>query len=429
MNPSGDGCAIRVGIVADDLTGAADALVQFRRQGWGSRLLVAGGFVKAGGAVPSAVARSLDSRSLANDRAAEVTGQAVSEIVRKGFDRVYVKIDSTMRGSIPGQIQGALGAWACKAPAAFAIICPAYPGMGRVIVDGKMWVKGVPLQASPAGRDPVDPVRSSELADLIPGSKLVRVAPAASEFIAELRRLGTPGSRLVVEAQREEDMQAIARAMACLGPDVVPVGSAGLAGHLACVWRTPGQGMELLRSVQPAPGRVIVVVSSLNEVSLRQADRLVQDWPALVGRRFLDPEASGDRPAPSEWAQHDMGSGEPPVVLLQPQPGSRSGDDSKAAAPLVAYRLAMTARKLVLHGPGVSGLILVGGDGARAVLAELGAEAIRLEGSLAEGIPWGQVMGGVAAGKTIVTKAGGFGEEGVLSDIVSAMIGMDRKQQ
>jgi uncharacterized protein YgbK (DUF1537 family) len=350
-------------------------------------------------------------------------------MVRDGFDRVYVKVDSTMRGSIPGQIRGALDAWSRKAPAAFSVICPAYPGMGRVIVDGKLLVKGVPLQLSPAGSDPVDPVRSSELADLVPGAKLVRVASDANGFIAELRRLGTPGSHIVVEAQREEDMQAIARAIDFFGSEVVPVGSAGLAGHLAGVWRVPGQGMEPVRAMHPAPGRIIVVVTSLNEASLRQADRLAQDWPALVVHRSLDPEALDARVVLPEWAWHDMGSGEPPVLLLQPQPDSRSGGGSKVGATFVARRLAMAVRELVLHGPDVSGLILVGGDGARAVLGELGAEAIRLEGSLAEGVPWGHMVGGVAAGKTIVTKAGGFGEVNVLSSIVSTMIGMDGKCQ
>jgi uncharacterized protein YgbK (DUF1537 family) len=419
---------VRVGIVADDLTGAADSLVQFRRQGWEAHLLVAGDSAVARDTVPRVVSRSLDSRSLANDLAAQATARAVSRMVRDGFDRVYVKVDSTMRGSIPGQIRGALDAWSRKAPAAFSIICPAYPATGRVIIDGKMLVKGVPLPLSPAGSDPVDPVRSSELADLVPGAKLVRVAPDANGFIAELRRLGTPGSRIVVEAQREEDMQAIARAIDFFGSEVVPVGSAGLAGHLAGVWRAPGQGMEPPRVMRPAPGRVIVAVTSVNEVSLRQADRLMQDWSAYAVRRFLDP-GLGDRLVPPQWARDVAGLGEPSVVLLQPRPGDPSGDGSRASAPLVARCIAVAARELVLHGADVSGLILVGGDGARAVLAELGAEAIRLEGSVAEGAPWGLVVGGVAAGKMIVTKAGGFGEEGVLSDIVSVMIGMDRKQQ
>ncbi|WP_291770752.1 four-carbon acid sugar kinase family protein [Castellaniella sp.] len=419
---------MRVGIVADDLTGAADSLVQFRSQGWESHLLVAEDSAMTCGAVPCVVSRSLDSRSLANDLAAQATAQTVSEMVRDGFDRVYVKVDSTMRGSIPGQIRGALDAWSRKAPAAFSVICPAYPGMGRVIVDGKLLVKGVPLQLSPAGSDPVDPVRSSELADLVPGAKLVRVAPDANGFIAELRRLGTPGSYVVVEAQREEDMQAIARAIDFFGSEVVPVGSAGLAGHLAGVWRARGQGMEPPRIMRRAPGRVVVAVTSVNEVSLRQADRLMQDWPAVAARRFLDP-GLGDRPVPPRWARDVAGLGEPPVLLLQPRPGSSSGGGARASAPLVARSIATAVREFVLHGTGVSGLVLVGGDGARAVLAELGAQAVRLEGTLAEGVPWGRLVGGVAAGKTIVTKAGGFGEVDVLSSIVSTMIGMDGKYQ
>ena len=57
---------------------------------------------------------------------------------------------------------------------------------------------------------------------------------------------------------------------------------------------------------------------------------------------------------------------------------------------------------------------LIGGDGARETLAQLGASGIRIVDSLLEGIPLGVVVGGQADGTPVFTKAGGFGAEDAL---------------
>ena len=57
---------------------------------------------------------------------------------------------------------------------------------------------------------------------------------------------------------------------------------------------------------------------------------------------------------------------------------------------------------------------MTGGDGARAVMAELEATGIRLHGQIAPGVPLGRLVGGWAAGLAVATKAGGFGDTDVL---------------
>jgi uncharacterized protein YgbK (DUF1537 family) len=64
---------------------------------------------------------------------------------------------------------------------------------------------------------------------------------------------------------------------------------------------------------------------------------------------------------------------------------------------------------------------LIGGDGARAALARLGASGIRIEDSVVEGIPRGVIVGGTADGLRVFTKAGGFGGEDALVRAVERM--------
>lgn len=73
------------------------------------------------------------------------------------------------------------------------------------------------------------------------------------------------------------------------------------------------------------------------------------------------------------------------------------------------------------HDP--DALILTGGDTALLALTALGADSIALRGELAAGIPWGFVRGGIADGRIVVTKSGGFGDPTSLTRIVRRLTG------
>jgi len=73
------------------------------------------------------------------------------------------------------------------------------------------------------------------------------------------------------------------------------------------------------------------------------------------------------------------------------------------------------------HDP--QALILTGGDTALLALTALGANSILLRGELADGIPWGVVQGGLADGRIVITKSGGFGTADSLTQIVRQLTG------
>ncbi|WP_211240006.1 nucleotide-binding domain containing protein, partial [Promicromonospora kroppenstedtii] len=66
-------------------------------------------------------------------------------------------------------------------------------------------------------------------------------------------------------------------------------------------------------------------------------------------------------------------------------------------------------------------VVLIGGDGARAVLTRLGAHSVRVAGSVAEGVPLGHLEGGPAHGTVVVTKAGGFGTRRTVVDVLESL--------
>jgi uncharacterized protein YgbK (DUF1537 family) len=371
-----------LGLIADDLTGAGDSAVQFARRGWSTLLVLDGAYLYGGqtpvpvrGSDPNLVAVTSDSRALDNTTAERLTADALVHLMHAGVDRIYLKIDSTMRGSVPGQIAGVLAAWRKKHPNAFAVVCPAYPRMGRTVVGNHLLVNGQPVERSSIGCDPVSPVTMSDLSRLIPGSS--QIAPD---------RIPLNSVPVVTaDASSDEDLTTIAAAIADVGPPVIPVGSAGLAEALAAKWSTVRLS-AVARPILASSGethrslggggnpRILILVTSLNPVSRAQVARLSETFPDAT-------------------------------ILMTP--AERVPNTSMAGHLAEDFAKRFAQQKWDVLG-------LVGGDGARAALGRLGASAIHIHDAIVEGIPSGTVVGGLADGMPIFTKAGGFGAEDAL---------------
>jgi uncharacterized protein YgbK (DUF1537 family) len=360
-----------LGIVADDLTGAGDASVQFAKRGW-CTLLTLEAIPAAPGAAaatplvpgfrPAVLAVTTDCRALPNDTAETLTARAVRALIDAGVDRMFLKIDSTMRGSVEGQVAGALTAWRTRHPDARAVVCPAYPAMGRTVESHRLLVKGEPVERTPFGRDPVSPVRTSDMTALLPRSPSVGI----------------------VDAVTDADLMTIAASISGFGAAAIAVGSGGLADAIAQTWpgRPPAHALTASDIIpKVANPRILLQVSSLNPVSHAQTARLKSVFPDVA-------------------------------VLLPPEDRGDSTVVARNLARASADRLARAQWDV---------LGLVGGDGARETLAQLGASGIRIVDSLLEGIPFGLIVGGSADGMPVFTKAGGFGAEDALVRCVERM--------
>jgi uncharacterized protein YgbK (DUF1537 family) len=362
---------LRLGLIADDLTGANDTAVQFARRGWDTLLALD---PTSGSAGLSVIAVTTDSRALDNAAAAKLTAEAIAHLMDAGVDRIYLKIDSTMRGSVAGQIDGALAAWRTRHSDARAVVCPAYPRMGRTVAGNRLLVDGRPVEESPIGRDPVSPVSTGDMGELVPGSCHRPVDNCARKSAADKCVVAT------FDARSDGDLSRAASAILEAGPSLIPVGSAGLAEALAGQLNAGKVAERELpgRMIGTSDPRILIQVTSLNPVSRGQAVKLMAACPDVV-------------------------------VLLAP--AERVGNLS------VAERLGAEFAALVAQQHW-DVLGLVGGDGARAALRHLGASGIRIVNTLLDGIPFGFVVGGRADGIPIFTKAGGFGAEDALVRVV-----------
>ena len=416
-----------LGIVADDLTGAMDSsgppasgglktVVDFRR----AASLPAGEW--------DVVCVNTHSRLLREDIAAERVGGAITLLMESGYERLYKKIDSTLRGNVGSEIMAMLR----SSGAEFAMVCPAFPAMGRMVVDDTLLVHGRPLMATQEGHDAFSAVDTSSVSELLSAQTGQRVHVVPKDVLdsgvdaVEDKVLGAVSQRariVAFDAETQDHLARIAEVFERRRSACIAAGSAGLAQ--AIVAKFPTRKSTPAIFIEDVP--LLLLSGSLNPRSLSQIEHAKSLYGFEVIEMDVKALASGTSGGEREntrvvegcaalfasgsdvglsWSDaHIVGE------LLEP------GERGEANAAL----LASSARRIVLEivaGQRPSALVLVGGETAHNALSGLEADAAQVYGEVEQGIPIGRIIGGTADGAAIVTKGGGFGDEGALSRVV-----------
>src|ERR687898_1136111 len=274
---------MRVAIIADDLTGAADTGVQLARAGY--RTAVA---FRDAPILPSedvdAVALDTDSRTMPAGFAARRVLAATRAV--RATPLIYKKLDSTLRGPIAAELSAALSASGRE----HAVVAPAFPATGRTTVEGVQLVRGVPVHETEAKDDPRTPVREGHVPTLLAAAfpSVVSLSTEDLAHPATVRRALEEARCVVADAARDEHLEALVRAV----PDpseVLWAGSAGLAVALGRVYPGPHTGT----TPSARTSRVLVVVGSLSEVARGQLRSLEKHGCAAVPVSGADREALG----------------------------------------------------------------------------------------------------------------------------------------
>jgi D-threonate/D-erythronate kinase len=226
-------------VIADDLTGACDAAVQFAVRGRATSVLLTPDSATPGIAV---AAVSTDSR---HAEEAEVPALIAAVAAMYGAPVcVFKKIDSTLRGNPAAEIAAAMEAFAFDA----AVATPAFPAQGRLVRGGRL---------NPGDLDVAGALRSD-----------VHVAPdGVGQALAG-------GARVVsADAANDADLDCIAAAAVSSGRRILWAGSAGLAAALARC------GGEVKEAPMPGAAAVVFCIGSEHAVTKKQIERLREALP------------------------------------------------------------------------------------------------------------------------------------------------------
>ena len=421
----------KVLLVSDDLTGALDA---------GVCLLPAGVVVSTSpegvdrallDSCPSALAVNADTRHLSAGEAGERVSGLVGLAREAGVACVVKKTDSALRGNVGAELAAA---WRASGLERLHFI-PALPEMGRVTRGGVHYVDGVPVSESRFGRDPFEPVCSSDVAELLAGQT---EAPVTVVGEGEPLPLGVRGI-VVYDVTSAESMLARVRELEdALYREGVPAGRSMLArvrelegaGELGLVAGCSGVTSALARVLGLAPerseargeeGNLLVVCGSVNQTSRAQcayaaaagAPRLSMGAREKCDDSWLDgPDGRAFVARASElWAR----------VALTVIDGSGLEDLTGLVAPGADVRQVVAdhigALLVRICERGVRGRVLVmGGDILASFLAQTGVGLVRPLVQPAPGIVGFELS---HAGRELVifSKSGGFGNRELFVDM------------
>jgi uncharacterized protein YgbK (DUF1537 family) len=183
-----------IGVIADDLTGAAELGAVGRRLGLKAEIVCNG---KPGGEA-DLVCVDTDSRSCTAAEAATRAAAAAKLLQSLGASWIYKKVDSVLRGNVTAEVEAVMQQLGLNR----ALVLPANPSLGRIIRDGQYFVQGKPIHRTEFANDPEYPRRSAQV---------LRMLEAPQRFLLRLANGGlkVPENTLLIgQADSSENVRA-----------------------------------------------------------------------------------------------------------------------------------------------------------------------------------------------------------------------------
>lgn len=422
-------------LVADDLTGGNDAGIQFAKRGMDTWIVLDAGHagleaVLSRPALPTMLALNANTRNLpAVAAATRITGivSHLAEDPRTARpDMVYKKIDSTLRGNLGAEIDALMDGYDFTV----AFLCPAFMECGRTVEDGHLLVDGTPVHQTAFANDPITPVRQSSVADIVretcgrsvgcvPLAVMEQGEGAIASCVADLQHKGH--EIIVFDAVNAAHLHDLVSVGQRLGVPPLYIGSAGLASALANALAhsqadaiASGQAADVPAVVTPVD-RVFFICGSAHEATRRQIMHLSSNHVQLI--RLANAKTAAVEAAVADaWQALESGD----AVLCTPDKNTAEADNAAASGIQLSKAVglaAVTVLNKLADSPKTTALVMTGGETAFAVLQQI-CSGLALLREISPGVALGTIVGGRCDGFQVVTKAGGFGEDQTLVDIL-----------
>jgi uncharacterized protein YgbK (DUF1537 family) len=416
MTGTAEEAGVRIGCVADDLTGASDLANEFVRQGLRTVQMIG---------VPDsplsldvdAVVIALKSRSCEPDRAVAQSLAAVRWLQAAGCPRIYFKYCSTFDSTPRGNIGPVLEAIADATEQSVVIACPAFPATGRTVYQGHLFVGDRLLNESGMEHHPLTPMTDADLRRVLQAQMkgsvghLPRKDIAAGRIDEAVWGLRDAGARAVIaDAVTDEDLFALGRY--CAGV-AFSTGASGLGMGIARA--LAGSGAAAAPATLPASGPArAIVAGSCSTATRRQVAEAAKVYPSFrvalgegetpdaviaEGKAWIDRQPSG-----ATVMVYSTASPEEVAAQRAIWPNDVSAQLETILAELASH----------LMTNGVASLIAAGGETSGAVVERLGYGRLEIGPEIDPGVPWTVAYKGEDAPVLLALKSGNFGSDDFL---------------
>ena len=396
---------MQLGCIGDDFTGSSD-LANTLAKGGMRTVLYSGIPTAAADADVQAGVIALKSRSIAPHEAVQKSLDALKWLQDQGCEQFLFKYCSTFDSTADGNIGPVADALADALDASKVIVCPAFPGAGRSLYQGHLFVKDRLLNASGMENHPLTPMTDADIRRCLSAQTTHSVGHvpaehvfAGSQKIAQsLEAQHQAGHRhIVVDAIRDDDLMEIGKAIKDL--PLITGGSGiaiGIPANFGC------------KPVQPdwigQAGKPVIVSGSCSNATRAQVAYHAARHPARAIRPADIIEGRVQAEDMAKWLLAQEG-----LLLLY-----TSAEPTDVAETQAAFGRERTSRcleqffaetvSLAVRG-GAGRVIIAGGETSGAVVEGLDLSALNIGPEIDPGVPAMRARSDLV----IALKSGNFG--------------------
>jgi 3-dehydrotetronate 4-kinase len=385
---------IILGCVADDFSGASDAASFFVKEG--VKTFLFNGIPKDDIKDSSeyiAVVIALKTRTQETSQAVLDTLEAMEWLKKNGANQLFVKycstFDSTKTGNIGPIIDSILEKYNIK----YTILCPALPVNGRTVVNGHLYVNGVPLNETHMKDHPLTPMWASDIVKLMePQGKYPclkvnykMLEQSKEEILKMIDDFGRDKEHFYVIPDYIEEKHSI-KIVDVFGDLQLLTGGSGLMSQLGRKY------IDVISSKADIPssyttGKAIILAGSCSKATLEQ----IQDFKN-TGRKYIKINPAGlmnGSQTKEEIWKYVKSIKEDAVLVYSSDNTENVREAQKAGSQVVSDLLEQTTAYLAKKAveTGFNRIIVAGGETSGAVTRILGYDSYLVGESIAPGVP------------------------------------------
>ncbi|KNZ40166.1 four-carbon acid sugar kinase family protein [Acetobacterium bakii] len=413
---------IRLLVIADDFTGALDTAIQFNRKNIPTYVTMdlAVDYQKLNQKFEILVINT-ESRHLNSEEAYSRIQWITQNAMKAGVRYFYKKTDSTLRGNLGSELTALKETTKTKA----LMFIPAFPKNNRVTRNGLHYVDGELLHQTAFGKDPFNPVKTSNVAEILKEQsklKMVNIVDAdvAASAINE-------GDIYIFDGETMADLDTVGECIKRLDGLKVMAGCAGFAEILPdlLLLRKSCQKTEIKDE------RFVFLSGSVNEKALMQLNEAEKNGNTLIklsdelklSENLNDSDLLNQIDQAVEKAWREKG-----VVLICSitdneelkktiEKGMEKGLSLEKIRSRIAQNMGVLIKK-ISEKLSIVNLVVFGGDTLLGVVKALDAQSF---------VPMEEIASGVVLSKlvsenhaiNIITKAGGLGDPDIIKVITN----------
>ncbi|MCL4158864.1 UNVERIFIED_CONTAM: hypothetical protein GTU68_019586 [Idotea baltica] len=335
---------------------------------------------------------ALKSRSNAPEDAIKQSLQALRWLQAQGCRQFFFKYCSTFDSTSQGNIGPVAEALAAALNASKVIVCPAFPGTGRSIYQGHLFVNDHLLNESGMQNHPITPMEDSDLRRVMQAQCKAKVghvayadvASGAQRLLEKLNEQEQAGHLfIVVDAISDDDLLEIGKAVC----DVKLItGGSGVALGLPANFVASGDISRSENNWQGQSGPIAALSGSCSIATRNQIEVHSQQHPTY--QLNADDVINGSLSIESVvgWVLAQTGV---PLVYSSANPDEVASTQAKHTQAVASDALenffAQLAQQLVAAG--VTKLISAGGETSGAVVEALSLSSLALGPEIDPGVP------------------------------------------